>query len=104
VVFPSVSIRAEPAVALVDGWADKRGTRAVAEAYLRYLYTPEGQTLAAKHYFRPARPEGVPAADLARFPKIEMFTVDDTFGGWQQAQARFFADGGVFDKIYAPAR
>ena len=104
VVIPSVSIRAEPTVALVDGWVDKHGTRNVAEAYLQYLYTPEGQRLAAKHYFRPSRPDGIPAADLDRFPNLELFTIDKVFGGWQKAQARFFADGGVFDKIYAPAR
>lgn len=103
-VVPSVSIRAEPTVAVVDTWADKHGTRELAESYLKYLYTPEGQRLAAKHYFRPANPEGVPAAELARFPKLALFTIDDVFGGWQKAQARFFADGGVFDKIYAPSR
>ena len=86
------------------GWVDKHGTRNVAEAYLQYLYTPEGQRLAAKHYFRPSRPDGIPAADLDRFPNLELFTIDKVFGGWQKAQARFFADGGVFDKIYAPAR
>ena len=104
VVIPSVSIRAEPTVALVDGWVDKHGTRAAAQAYLDYLYSPEGQRLAAKHYFRPSRPDGIPAADLDRFPNLELFTIDKVFGGWQKAQARFFADGGVFDKIYAPAR
>jgi sulfate/thiosulfate transport system substrate-binding protein len=103
-VIPSVSIRAEPTVALVDGWVDKHGTRAAAQAYLDYLYSPEGQRLAAKHYFRPSRPDGIPAADLDRFPNLELFTIDKVFGGWQKAQARFFADGGVFDKIYAPAR
>lgn len=103
-IVPSVSIRAEPTVALVDGWADKHGTRQLAEAYLQYLYSPDGQRLAAKHYFRPSRPDGVPAADLARFPNLELFTIDHVFGGWQKAQTRFFADGGVFDKIYAPAR
>ncbi len=104
IVIPSVSIRAEPTVALVDGWADKHGTRTVAEAYLRYLYSPEAQRLAAKHYFRPSHPSDVAAADLERFPKLDLFTIDDVFGGWQKAQARFFADGGVFDKIYSPAR
>ncbi|MFO1127290.1 MAG: sulfate ABC transporter substrate-binding protein [Rhodospirillales bacterium] len=104
VVVPSVSIRAEPTVALVDTWVDKHGTRAAAEAYLERLYSPEGQRLAAKHNFRPSRPQDVPAADLAKFPKLELFSIDDVFGGWQKAQARFFADGGVFDQIYARAR
>ncbi len=104
IVVPSISIRAEPTVALVDAWVDKHGTRDVAESYLQYLYSPEGQRLAAKHYFRPTRTDGVPAAELARFPKLEQFTIDDVFGGWQKAQARFFSDGGVFDKIYTPAR
>ncbi|MFO1154108.1 MAG: sulfate ABC transporter substrate-binding protein [Rhodospirillales bacterium] len=104
VVVPSLSIRAEPTVALVDGWVDKHGTRAVAQAYLEHLYSPEGQRLAAKHFFRPSRPAGVPAEELARFSKLELFTIDDVFGGWQKAQSQFFADGGVFDKIYAPAR
>lgn len=104
IVAPSISIRAEPTVAVVDGWADKHGNREVAEAYLRSLYTQEGQILAAKHYFRPSRSDGVPAAELARFPKLELFTIDALFGGWQKAQQRFFADGGLFDKIYAPSR
>ncbi|WP_263053748.1 sulfate ABC transporter substrate-binding protein [Defluviicoccus vanus] len=104
IVVPSISIRAEPTVALVDTWVDKHGTRDVAESYLQYLYSPEGQRLAAKHYFRPTRTDGVPAAELARFPKLEQFTIDDVFGGWQKAQARFFSDGGVFDKIYTPVR
>jgi sulfate transport system substrate-binding protein len=103
-VVPSVSILAEPPVALIDSTVDKRGTRAVAEAYLQFLYTPEGQALAAKHYFRPSLPQSVPAADLARFPKIELFTIDSRFGGWQAAQQRFFSDGGLFDQIYAPNR
>jgi sulfate transport system substrate-binding protein len=104
IIVPSISIRAEPTVAVVDGWADKHGTRDVADAYLRFLYDPEGQRLAAKHYFRPSHPDTVPAAELTRFPKLDLFTIDALFGGWQKAQQRFFADGGVFDKIYAPAR
>lgn len=104
IVVPSISIRAEPTVTVVDGWADKHGTRELAESYLQFLYTPEGQQIAAKHYYRPARPDTVPAADMARFPKLELFTIDAVFGGWQKAQPRFFADGGVFDKIYTPVR
>lgn len=103
-VIPSVSILAEPPVALIDSTVDKRGTRAVAEAYLQLLYSPQGQALAAKHYFRPSLPQTVATADLARFPQIELFTIDSRFGGWQAAQQRFFADGGVFDQIYAPGR
>jgi sulfate/thiosulfate-binding protein len=103
-VVPSVSIRAEPTVALVDTWADKHGNREVAESYLKALYAPEGQILAAKHFFRPSNPEGVPPSELARFPKLELFTIDAVFGGWQKAQVKFFSDGGVFDKIYTPAR
>jgi sulfate transport system substrate-binding protein len=91
-------------VALVDRNADKNGTRDVAQAYLEALYGPDGQRLAAKHFYRPTRPEYADAADLARFPKLEMITVDEAFGGWGAAQAKFFADGGVFDQIYAPAR
>lgn len=103
-VVPSVSIRAEPTVALVDRWADKHGTRTVAESYLKALYSPEGQALAAKHYFRPSNPDVVPASELQKFPKLELFTIDAVFGGWQNAQTKFFADGGVFDKIYTPVR
>ena len=103
IVAPSVSIRAEPPVTLVDKVVDKRGTRQVAEAYLKFLYSPTGQKLAAKHYYRPVAPEHATAEDLARFPKIEQFTVQD-FGGWQAAQQKHFADGGIFDSIYSPGR
>ena len=99
IVAPSLSILAEPPVALVDGNVDAKGTRKVAEAYLNYLYTPEAQKLIAKNYLRPATPEAADKDDLARFPKIELITVDQTFGGWKAAQAKFFADGGVFDGI-----
>jgi sulfate/thiosulfate-binding protein len=103
IVMPSESILAEPPVALVDKIADKHGTRAVADAYLRFLYTPEGQQLAAKHYFRPRLPEA--AAQSAReFPPLKLFTIDDAFGGWHKAQATHFADGGIFDQIYQPGR
>ncbi len=100
IVVPSVSILAEPPVTVVDGVADKRGTRKAAEAYLEYLYSPVGQKLAAKHYYRPVKPEFADPADIARFPKVNLITIDD-LGGWQAAQKRHFADGGVFDQIYA---
>ena len=103
IVVPSVSILAEPPVAVVDGVADRRGTRKEAEAYLRFLYTPEGQEIAAKHFFRPQL-AAVAQKYTALFPKLDLFTVDDTFGGWQKAQATFFADGAIFDQIYQPGR
>ncbi len=103
VVAPSVSVLAEPSVALVDRVVDKRGTRVVAQAYLDYLYTEEGQDIAAKHYYRP-RLAKVAAKHAALFPKLSLFTVDEAFGGWQKAQIRHFADGGVFDEIYQPSR
>lgn len=99
IVVPSVSILAQPPVTVVDGVADKRGTRDVAEAYLRYLYEPEGQRLAAKHFYRPIHPELADPADIARFPEVSLFTIDEAFGGWQRAQAEHFKDGGVFDQI-----
>ena len=79
---------------------DKKGTRAAAEAYLKFLYTPEGQEIAAKHYYRP-RDAGVAKKHEGSFPKIELFTIDDVFGGWRKAQTTHFKDGGVFDAIYA---
>jgi sulfate/thiosulfate transport system substrate-binding protein len=100
IVVPSISILAEPPVTVVDKWADQHGTRKVAEAYLEFLYSPVGQRLAAKHYYRPVKPEDVPAADLKRFPEVELLSIDTVFGGWQQAQKTHFADGGVFDQIY----
>ena len=104
IVVPSISIKAEPPVAWVDRNVAKHGTRKQAEAYLRFLYTPEGQRLAAKHFYRPAEPDKVPAADLARFPKVAMVTVDSAFGGWKKAQAEHFGDGGLFDRIQQAAR
>ncbi len=99
VVAPSVSILAEPPVAVVDKVVDKRGTRAVAQAYLEYLYSPEGQDLAGRHHYRPIDP--ATAARYANaFPKLGLFTVDEVFGGWQKAQQAHFADGGIFDRIY----
>jgi sulfate/thiosulfate-binding protein len=102
IVVPSLSILAEPPVALVDRNVDRRGTRKVAEAYLAFLYSPEGQRLAAKHYYRPREPQHAAAADIARFPTLELVTIDGAFGSWAQAQAEHFADGGIFDQIYAP--
>lgn len=104
IVVPSVSILAEPPVAVVDKIVDKHGTRKVAEAYLQFLYTKEGQALAAKNYYRPRTTDGIDQADLARFPKIDLFTIDAVFGGWTKAQATHFADGGVFDQIYKPGQ
>ncbi|HEX3351974.1 MAG TPA: sulfate ABC transporter substrate-binding protein [Terriglobales bacterium] len=101
IVVPSQSILAEPPVALVDKVVDKKGTRNVAQAYLDYLYTPEGQEIAAKNYYRP-RLESVAKKYAAIFPKLRLVTIEDTFGGWQKAQKTHFADGGVFDQIYLP--
>jgi sulfate/thiosulfate transport system substrate-binding protein len=101
IVYPSVSILAEPTVALVDANADKKGTRDLAEAYLQFLYSPKGQELAAKHFYRP-RDAGVLAANAERFPAIELVTVDGVFGGWVKAQAEYFGDGAIFDQIYQP--
>jgi sulfate transport system substrate-binding protein len=101
VVYPPQSILAEPPAAIVDKVVDRRGTRAVAQAYLDYLYTPEGQEIAARNFYRPTDPQ-VAARYAKQFPKIALFTVEDTFGGWTRAQKTHFADGGVFDQIYAP--
>jgi sulfate transport system substrate-binding protein len=99
IVVPSMSILAEPPVAIIDSNVDKRGTRAVAEAYLQHLYSPEGQRLAAKHYYRPSKPEHADPADLKRFPAIPLIRIDDVFGGWKAAQSKHFDDGGIFDRI-----
>jgi len=101
IIVPSQSILAEPPVAMVDKVVDKKGTRAIAQAYLEYLYTPEGQEIAAKNYYRP-RLESVAQKYASTFPKIKLVTVDEVFGGWQKAQKVHFADGGVFDQIYQP--
>ena len=89
-------------VAWVDKNVDKHGTRKEAEAYLRFLYAPQGQRLAAKHFYRPAEPAGLAPAELARFPTVKQVTIDEAFGGWKKAQALHFADGGFFDQIYKP--
>ena len=100
IVYPPSSILAEPPVAVVDKVADKHGTRKLAEEYLRYLYTQEGQEIAAKNYYRPIDAK-VASKYAKQFPKISLFTVDELFGGWQKAQKTHFADGGVFDQIYS---
>lgn len=98
-VTPSVSILAEPPVSIVDKVVDKRGTRAAAEEYVRYLYSDEAQELAAKHHYRP-RSQTIAAKHAADFAKVQLFTVDEVFGGWSKAQKTHFADGGIFDSIY----
>jgi sulfate/thiosulfate-binding protein len=103
IVVPSTSILAQPPVAVVDKNVDAKGTRRVAEAYLAYLYSPEGQEIAAKHFYRPTDP-AVAAKHKNQFPEIPLVTVDDTFGGWQEAQKKHFADGGIFDQIYRPGQ
>ena len=99
IVVPSVSILAEPSVAVVDKVVDKRGTRALAEAYLRFLYSGEGQAIAAKHFYRPRDPEAA-ARNKERFAQVALFTIDDVFGGWAAAQKKHFDEGGIFDRIY----
>ena len=100
IVNPSASILAEPPVALIDRNVDKHGTRAVADAYLHFLYTPEAQAIAAKHHYRPR--DAKVAAAATPFPKIKLFTIGEVFGDWQKAQATHFADGALFDQIYQP--
>ena len=105
IVFPPQSILAEPPVAVVDANVDAKGTRKAAEAYLNYLYSAEGQTLAAKHHYRPSKPELVPADALQKLPELKLVTIDDPiFGGWAKAQPYHFGDGGIFDQIYKPAQ
>jgi len=103
IVVPSVSILAEPSVAVVDKVTERRGTRAVAEAYLQQLYAPEAQELIAKHHYRPRLPE-VAARHAARFPQVRMLTIDADFGGWTAAQAKHFNEGGLFDQLFAAAK
>jgi sulfate transport system substrate-binding protein len=100
IVVPSISILAEPSIALVESNAKKKGNEEVAKAYLDYLYSDEGQKIAAKHYYRPRKPEVASAEDIARFPKLDLFTIDEAFGGWAAAQKAHFAEGAVFDQIY----
>jgi sulfate/thiosulfate-binding protein len=98
IISPSLSIRAEPPVTWVDKVVNRHGTRVVAQAYLEFLYSPEGQEIAAKHYYRP-RLESVRSKYASTFPKVDLFTIDDIFGGWQKAQKTHFAAGGVYDQI-----
>src|SRR3546814_158012 len=100
IVYPSVSILAEPPVAVVDGNAKKNGTLAVSEAYLKFLYTPQAQEIIASNYYRPRNPQ-VAAKYASSFPKIQLFTIDRNFGGWARAQAGHFNDGGLFAQIFA---
>ncbi len=100
VVYPSISILAEPAVAVVDKVVDKRGTRAVAEAYLQYLYSEEGQDIAGRHFYRPAVSAKAQAKYAKQFPKLNLFGIDQAFGGWEKAAREHFADGASFDQIY----
>ena len=103
IVAPSVSIDAEPPVAVVDTVVDRKGTRAIAEAYLQFLYTPEGQEMVAKHHYRPRNRE-VAAKYAGAFAEVKLFTIADVFGSWQAAHAQHFADGGTFDQIYKPGK
>ncbi|MDB5583937.1 MAG: sulfate transporter, periplasmic sulfate-binding protein [Bradyrhizobium sp.] len=100
IVVPSITILAEPPVAVVDKVVDKKGTRAAAEAYLKFIYTKEGQEIAAKNYYRPRDPEVAKKYENV-FPKVALFTIDEVFGGWKVAQKKHFADKGVFDEIYS---
>jgi len=102
IIAPSISIKAEPSVALVEANAKAKGNLEVATAYLEFLYSAAGQKLAAKHFFRPVDPSAADPADLARFPELELVTVDAGFGGWAEAQKKHFSDGGIFDEIYKP--
>lgn len=103
VVSPSISILAEPPVAVVDKVVDRRGTRKAAEAYLQFLYTDEGQEIAAKNYYRPID-EKIAKKYAAQYPKLKLFTIEEVAGGWNKAQKTHFADGGVFDQIYLPSK
>jgi len=102
-IAPSISILAEPPVAWVDKVVNKRGTRDVAESYLKYLYTPEGQEIVARNYYRP-RLESVAQKYEKTFPKLNLFTIDEVFGGWQKAQKAHFNEGGSFDQIQSANR
>lgn len=103
IVSPSISILAEPPVAVVDKVVDRRGTRKVAEAYLQFLYTDEGQEIAAQNYYRPID-EKIAKKYASQYPKLKLFTIEEVAGGWNKAQKTHFADGGVFDQIYAPSK
>lgn len=102
IVVPSVSILAEPPVTVVDKVVDRKGTREVAQAYLEFLYSPAGQKIAARHYYRPRDLSHADPEDAARFPQVNLITIDEAFGGWLKAQKEHFNDGGIFDAIYKP--
>jgi sulfate/thiosulfate-binding protein len=103
IVVPSISVNAEPPIAVVDKVVDAKGTRKVAEAYLNFLYTPAAQKIIAHSYYRPIKPEDADLKDLARFPKLTLVSIDDPlFGGWAKAQPKHFDEGGIFDQIYQP--
>jgi sulfate transport system substrate-binding protein len=104
IVAPSVSILAEPPVAVVEKVAEKNGTTAVAKAYLEHLYSPQAQQLAARHFYRPAIAESVSAEQRQQFAQLELFRIEDVFGGWTKAQSEHFDDGGLFDQIYQPGK
>ena len=105
IVVPSLSIKAVPPVAVVDGNVDAKGTRKVAEAFLQFLYTDAGQKIIAKNFYRPVKPAAADPADLKQFPDVKLVTIEDPqFGGWAKVQPTHFADGGVFDQIYQPAK
>ncbi|HBG05588.1 MAG: ABC transporter permease [Geobacteraceae bacterium GWC2_58_44] len=103
IIIPSISILAEPPVTVVDKVVDRKGTRKLAEEYLKYLYSPEGQEIAARHHYRPYD-KNVAARYARQFPKLSLVTIDDTFGGWAKAQKSHFSDGGIFDQIYGGSR
>ena len=105
IVVPPSSIKAEPPVAVLDKNVEEKGTRAVAEEYLNYLYSDVGQKLIAKNFYRPSLPELADPEDLKRFPEVKLVSIDDPlFGGWKEVTPKFFADGGIFDKIYQPTQ
>lgn len=105
IVVPPTSIKAEPPVAVVDANVDKKGTRAVAQAYVDYLYSDEAQNIIARNFYRPSKPEAVDPDELERFPDLKLVSIDDPlFGGWAEVQPKHFDDGGIFDQIYAPAQ
>lgn len=104
IVVPSLSILAEPPVAVIDGNVDAKGTRAAAQAYLEFLYTPKAQAIIARHHYRPRDAEAADPKDLAKFPRLELVTIDAVFGRWAKAQPTHFGDGGTFDQLYKPAR
>ena len=101
IVVPSISMLAEPPVAVVDKVAARHGTAAVAKAYLEFLYSEQGQEIGAKRFYRP-RIKSIADKYAAQFPQIKLFTINEVFGGWQSAQKKHFSDGGIFDQIYQP--